>query len=147
MTRVNNKKVANVAELIGTLIINGYAVSYDDQSEGDAVYVNNVKFIDCCDFSVKTVSEVIDIANECVSLSKRSNIVESQTVSFKDALNLLTKKYGADQQSINCESMSNEDYAIYIELDDCIEQLKQLMYKLMPAQDSAGEGMTGEYGE
>ena len=41
----------------------------------------------------------------------------------KVALYILLAKYGADEHTINCESMSEVDYEIYIALDNCIRAL------------------------
>jgi hypothetical protein len=45
----------------------------------------------------------------------------------KAALDLLLKKYDADEITIDCEKMSSEDYSVFIELDKCIEILKEML--------------------
>lgn len=44
------------------------------------------------------------------------------------AVDMLIAKYGfKDQHEVDCEKMSDEDYAIYIELDQSIVYLKQIL--------------------
>lgn len=82
-----------------------------------------------------TVREWLEPSQEVSNKMKK--VTYTQVKAAKDqankALDLIAKKYNADQFTIDCTKMSDEDYQVYVAIDDAIQKLKQILQ--------------GEYGE
>jgi len=85
--RVNTKKVEGTAEIIGTLIINGFKAGYEDQSESATITLNGQDFIDLNDMDIKiiTVDDLVRSANKFVESLASNKSNEVQAINFNDA--------------------------------------------------------------